>query len=357
MLAAIAAALLLAQPPSTAGAQHWPLVHLMDPPDRAPSRAVAVDPASGRLFEATPDPRRGEMSPDGRHMLFLAPSQKKNVSELMIADVADEARGRKVETRRVTTIKAPSGPALWLADSRHAVFRTALGDDQAVWLVDALAAAADPARDPPTPRRLSPVGATAAQASVSTGVAYLVRGRMDGKLYRQDVVYHPPHADGGLGEPVTLVRAEPILAVALSPAGDRLAWSIPGAIVITTIADGTERRLAYRDADDRFLAVGAYHLAWRPDGGAILADPRFLGGRLIMDGEEPEPLFADDKIVLFPLSGDAKPTLFSVWGFYSGLAWTEALPPDAPPAPNTRPARREMPPLPVPPGQRLEAPR
>lgn len=251
-------------------------------------RWVALDPA-GSPAKEWPRVATVATTADGR--FEAAVGREPDTTALVVSDRSAPAAAPVVVVKNLEAL----ADAAWLPDGSGVVFTAGGKSGRQVYVVRR----ADDGWSEPV--RLSDDSGQCTVPDISsTGqVAYAVIRSTRGKQRFSDLIIHTGQA------PRTVVKNSEILGFAWSPTGDRLAVSIPQSVHIVPLDFGEVRRISLPSLESRMQAHGAYHLAWRPDGKAIAADFRFLGGRSAPSGQPMPEFFGDKTIFILPLDESA----------------------------------------------------
>ncbi len=247
-------------------------------------RWLGIDPAGGPTKEW---PRMGAVaiSADGR--FEAAVGREPHLTALIVADRSAPGAAPAVIAKDMESLAEPA----WLPDGSGVVFTAGGESGRQVYV------ARRNADGWGEPVRLSDDSGQCSVPEISsTGrIAFAVVRSRRGKQKLSDLIVHS-------GESArTVVAQSEILGFAWSPAGDRLAVCIPGSVHLMPLDPGETRVIDLRGIDPRLQSHGASHLAWRPDGQAIAADFRFLGGRSAPAGQPMPEFFGDNTIFILPL--------------------------------------------------------
>lgn len=291
-----------AAPSSASTPSSWPVIEMK-------ARRFAIDPATGAETQLSPAHRPGVLSPDGTAMLSLGSIPNAQGFDLFVSDAVADGKGGITTsgTRRVTDIDGPVRGGQWMPDGRSVVFISGDRDDAGLWTIDVSA------KDRiAVPRRVDAGDGAVHDFAVgrSGKIAYSVRRQRVGKVEHMDLFI----SDGSTTKPI--VRNQYITALAWNADGTRLAYGLINELRIRDANEGTERVLQFPEVHDGLMNTATYALAWSPDGSAILAAPRFVGGR--MSGTV---LFPDDKILILPTNDAGTPAILESREAVIGLSW------------------------------------
>jgi len=123
------------------------------------------------------------------------------------------------------------------------------------------------------------------------------------------------------GTRLELLTGKHIMDFAFSPDGKVLAVSHSKQIDLYDRAGKLLRTLATKQIDKRMYSHGAYHMLWRPDSAAIACAIQFLGGRIAIGGNAPDPIYGDHHLFIVPLKGAVKATDLPKNAWVKPVAW------------------------------------
>ena len=152
-----------------------------------------------------------------------------------------------------------------------------------------------------------------------TRVAYHVEGKAWGKSTADDFFV----MDLKTGATMRLVEKRYIADHAWSHDGQRIAVSSDGRLFLFHAAGKLLRKVEYDAIDERLYAHAAHHLLWRPDGNEVACQISFLGGRIVIEGEETTPIYGDHELFLVPVEGEVRVQTLPRDVWVKPIAWSK----------------------------------
>jgi len=254
----------------------------------------------------------GEISPDGRHVVFVANDPARieagHEFDLFIADIDPDNSTRKTNIRRLTTDQVKPNHPIWLPSSKGVAFlahRAADDASQVVWAVDLSIS------PPAAPTRLSDSAAENVwnlAVTPKNEVAFVqLNGRKNKQMHADLIVRRPfPQQKDSAIAVRKLIEDQHISSFAFSPDGTTLGWSGLGSMFLVDLATGESREIPLHGIHRQLMNHSVSEFAWRPDGKVIAIRCHFLGGiarSFNADPNEPWPrMFAEDKVFFVPAS-------------------------------------------------------
>lgn len=123
------------------------------------------------------------------------------------------------------------------------------------------------------------------------------------------------------GARLELLTGKHIIDFAFSPDGKVLAVSHSTQIDFYDSAGKRMRTLATKEIDKRMYFHGASHMLWRPDSAAIACAIQFLGGRVAIGGNAPDPIYGDHQLFIVSLKGTVKTIDLPKNAWVKPVAW------------------------------------
>ncbi len=277
------------------------------------AHTTQIDLATGeREMVAFDTDLSGEVSPDGRHVVFVASDPGRieagHEFDLFIADIDPRTPSRKSNIRRLTTDQVKPNAPVWLPSSQGVAFlahRSVDDASQAAWAVDLSSS------PPAAPARLSDLAAENVwnlSVTPKGEVAFIqLNGRKNKQMHADLMVRRPfPRQEDGAITVRKLVSDQHISSYAFSPDGASLAWSGLGSMFIVDQETSESREIPLHGIHRQLINHTVHELSWRPDGKVIAIRCHFLGGiarGLNSDPSAPWPrMFAEDKILFVPVN-------------------------------------------------------
>jgi Tol biopolymer transport system component len=260
-------------------------------------KAVLVRPdGSERTDDTVPDPTPRQPSPDGKHVLWVAPAGEGSV-HVAAADGAGE--------RRLPADGVPAGSASWSPDGRRIAFLARRGDHWQVYTADA---------DGANVRQLTDAkhGAWRPKFGPDGRLSYLIYHERVSKLQPADLVI------AGDKETTAVVKNVYITDYAWSPDGTTIVYGKAGSVVFHHLATGATREVSLPDIHKDLRSHAAGQFSWSPDGKAVACTITFLGGRRAGGPK----MMGDDEV--FVIRRDGPTTWFRHGGSYPQIEWVKA---------------------------------
>lgn len=263
-----------------------------------PGHAIILGPDGTLRLGPPPLEPVGAISPDGRLYAFREGHPAARQAALWLTTVGPDGRPNTGDARIVGTggssVLDPSHP-VWLPDSTALVVRSSAERGHRLLLVrtDGTQVTIPGAEEDVAAFSLSAAGVLAWSRVIER------RGKESWCEARGALVHD---LLAGTAPTTLLVERAFICDLALSPDGQWLAWSEPGALVVTAtglpIPDGTmepgsgprERRIELASIDQAMWNDLAAHLAWHPVEYAVAGRFTFAGGTFFSPGARPREI-------------------------------------------------------------------
>lgn len=298
------------------------------------TQRIAINPVSNERQILPFEPHKTEIpSPDRKHVALLHADPKTRAAALQIAELAPD--GSRSNPRTLLPESEHPQDVSWMPNGSSLVCMH--GEDRnrsQIYLIDLVEARNDNSKEAKIREsRLSDGKDRAFRPATSTDgkVAWLAMREHKNKQAFIDLMANPKVGE----QPKTLVERQHITNFEFSPDGSKIAYSTIGELTIIDSANGNViSQIKYASINDQLWAHAAGALAWSPDGERIAAALHFVGGRMAMDGHDPQPMIGDRDVFIIPIAPptDEKPQMFTLDADTVEVGWiaTGDLPKPAP---------------------------